>query len=298
MKTIHSILLLCVVSLIFTCSAKKESKPKAETPQKNIGLQLYSLRDAINDQTVGIDSVIKAVGQMGYKYVETAGYSDGKIYGLSPETFKAKVDAAGMFPLSCHVRRDMEPKMDPVWAWWNQCIDVHKAAGMKYIIMSSMPKPQNLMQLQAYCDYYNQIGEKCKAAGLQFGYHNHSDEFETLFPSGKAPSDSITWYDYMVQHTDPSKMFYELDVYWCQKGGRPATALFKQYPGRFTVLHIKDEKELGASGYMNFKDLFNNIDPATKYLIVEVERYNLFPSIKVSLDYLKNASYVKTDYSK
>ncbi|GHT54816.1 sugar phosphate isomerase [Bacteroidia bacterium] len=299
MKAIHSILLLCVAACLFACTAKKESEPVVKTPEKNIGLQLYSLRDSINAPAIGIDSVIKAVGQMGYKYVETASYSDGKIYGMTPEEFKAKLEAAGLFALSCHVGKSMETNMDPVWSWWDQCIATHKAAGMKYIVVPSMPEPENVKQLQAYCDYFNQIGEKCNAAGLQFGYHNHSGEFETKLAVEKA--DSIAWYDYMVQHTDPSKVFFELDVYWSQKGGRLASELFKQYPNRFTLLHIKDVTELGGSdGYVNFEDLFNNIDPATKYLVVEVEHYNLppFESVKASLDYLNNADFVKADYSK
>jgi sugar phosphate isomerase/epimerase len=160
-----------------------------------------------------------------------------------------------------------------------------------------MPKPGNVDQLQASCDYFNQIGEKCQAAGLKFGYHNHAAEFETFLPLG---NDSITWYDYMVQHTDPSKVFFESDVYWCQKGGRLATELFKQYPNRFDLLHIKDDKELGASGYMDFEALFNKIDPSVEYLVVEVEQYDLppFESVKASLDYLNNAAFVKDDYSK
>jgi sugar phosphate isomerase/epimerase len=289
MKTIHFILLLCVASLIFACTTKKESEPG-----KNIGLQLYSLREAISDPAIGIDSVIKAVGQMGYKYVETANYSDGKIYGMAPEEFKAKLDVAGLSALSCHIGKSMETEMDSVWIWWDKCIATHKAAGMKYIVTPWMPTPEDLKGLQAYCDYYNQIGEKCNAAGLKFGYHNHSFEFEKVYPG------DVVMYDYMVQHTDPAKLFFELDVYWSQKGGRLASELFKQYPGRFDLLHIKDEKELGASGYMNFEDLFNNIDPVTKYLIVEVERYDMPPveSVKASLDYLNNAVFVKEDYSK
>jgi sugar phosphate isomerase/epimerase len=275
--------------MFFACTTK--------TPEKNIGLQLYSLRNAINNQEIGIDSVITAVGQMGYKYVETANYSDGKIYGMTPEAFKVKLDVAGMFALSCHVGKNPEAEMEPIWAWWDKCIATHKAAGMKYIVVPSMPKPENVDQLQASCDYFNQIGEKCQAAGLKFGYHNHAAEFQTFLPLGE---DSITWYDYMIQHTDPTKVFFELDVYWSQKGGRLATELFKQYPGRFDLLHIKDDKELGRSGYMNFEDLFNNIDLSTKYLVVEVEQYDLppFESVKVSLDSLNNAAFVKDDYSK
>ena len=55
-------------------------------PSKHIGLQLYSLRDDIKD--LGIQKVLEIVSKMGYVNLETAGYSDGKIYGLDPAEFK------------------------------------------------------------------------------------------------------------------------------------------------------------------------------------------------------------------
>ncbi|KAA6310380.1 Inosose dehydratase, partial [termite gut metagenome] len=76
---------------------------------------------------------------------------------------------------------------------------------------------------------------------------------------------------------------------------------FNKYPGRFTLLHIKDQKELGQSGMVGFDAIFNNINTAgTKYLIVEVEEYNFTPeeSVKQSLDYLLNSSFVKKSYEK
>jgi sugar phosphate isomerase/epimerase len=273
------------------------ASPEAEAVKnrgKNIGLQMYSLREAIDDESIGLDSVIRVIGEMGYRYVETAGYNDGRIYGLTPGEFKARLDAAGYYALSCHVRRDIAANMDDVWAWWDQCIATHKAAGMTYIVVPSMPVPETLEGLKAYCDYFNQIGEKCNAAGLKFGYHNHAYEFEKVYGDGPV------MYDYLVQNTDPGKVFFELDVYWCQKGGREASGLFSAYPNRFTVLHIKDEEELGASGYMDFAGIFNNIDKAgSKYLIVEVERYNVPPiqSVALSLDYLNEAAFVEDNYA-
>jgi sugar phosphate isomerase/epimerase len=284
MKTFKSVFVLLACIVMISCAPS----------EKNIGLQMYSLRGPIGDEAVGIDSIIRVIGEMGYKYVETANYYDGTIYGMSPEVFKEKVEAAGLIPLSCHVRQDISDNMDEVWAWWDKCIATHKAAGMKYIVQPSMPTPETLEGLQAYCDYFNQVGEKCKAAGLQFGYHNHNYEFEKKYDDG------TVMYDYMVQHTNPENVFFELDVYWCQKGERLAAQLFEIYPGRFTVLHIKDEQELGQSGYMNFEELFNNIDKAgAKYLIVEVERYNVPPieSVKQSLDYLNNSTFVKVNYA-
>ena len=297
MKTLKTIIaLLTFVIALSSCSQKTDKA----VVQKNIGLQLYSLRDDIGKNYENIDEVISKVGKMGYKYVEAANYANGKIYGLSPDEFKAKLAANGMYALSCHTGKGLDSiisqtNWDEVWAWWDQCIADHKAAGMKYIITPWMPQPETLEGLQAYCDYYNKIGEICTAAGLKFGYHNHAYEFEKKYPDG------TVMYDYMVSHTDSSKVFFEMDVYWTVRGGRSPVELFKKYPGRFLVLHIKDDKELGESGMVGFDAIFKNLATAgTKYLIVEVEKYDLppFESVKASLDYLNNADFVKTDYSK
>jgi sugar phosphate isomerase/epimerase len=284
--------LLCGVTFISV-------KAGTGTPEeKNIGLQMYSLREDIGKNAANVDAIITAIGKMGYKYVETAGYADGKIYGIDPVEFKAKLQAAGLFALSCHIGRRLANDVaatnwDEIWTWWDKCIAAHKAAGMKYIITPSMPRALPLADLQAYCDYYNQIGERCNRAGLKFGYHNHAFEFETKY-------DKLTMYEYMLQHTDPGKVFFEMDVYWTVMGRNSPVDLFKKYPGRFLVLHIKDDRELGESGMVGFDAIFKNLGAAgTKYLIVEVEKYNRPPveSVKASLDYLNAAPFVKNDYS-
>jgi len=281
MKTFRTVCLLLCVLLFASCGENQL--------EKNIGLQMYSLRDAVNDESVGVDEVIKAIGVMGYKYVETASYRDGLIYEMDPLTFKKKCEDAGLIALACHTGRDLgrdplNPNWESIWAWWDKCIETHKAAGMKYIVTPSMPQPETLEGLKAYCDYYNAIGAKCAAAGMKFGYHNHAFEFEKVYDDG------TVMYDYMVQNTDPKNVFFELDVFWSERGKRTASGLFAKYPNRFEVLHIKDEKELGESGYMNFEDIFANVKQSgAKYLIVEVERYNMPPmqSVKKSLDYLE-----------
>ena len=297
MKTFQTICLVLSVVLLASCNPKQK---EVKILEKNIGLQMYSLRDDINNDEVGIDEIIKVIGDMGYKYVETASYWDGMIYGMDPLTFKQKCADAGFYALSCHVNRDLgsdplNPDWDAIWAWWDKCIATHKAAGMSYVVVPSMPTPNTLEGLKAYCDYYNAIGEKCNAAGMKFGYHNHAFEFEKVYDDG------TVMYDYMVQNTDPAKVFFQLDVYWSEKGKRTASELFETYPKRFEVLHIKDEAELGESGFMNFPDIFNNVEKSgAKYLIVEVERYNLAPvqSVRKSLEFLNNADYVKENYAK
>ena len=74
----------------------------------------------------------------------------------------------------------------------------------------------------------------------------------------------------------------------------------KKYPGRFELLHIKDQFEIGQSGMVGFEPIFKNFGVAgTKEYIVELEQAstpNILKGLRESALYLRNASYVKPDY--
>ncbi len=276
------------------CNSQKNIS-KAENPRKNIYIQLYSVRDDIQKD---FKATISAVARAGYTGIEAAGYDNGKFYGLSPAEFRKQINDAGMQVLSSHAGISLadnvnETNWDEVWKWWDTAIAAHKAAGMKYIVKPWMATPKTLAELKAYCDYYNRVGEKCNAAGLRFGYHNHDFEFTKI--------EGETMYDYMLKNTDPSKVFFQMDVYWTVMGKKGPVDYFNQYPGRFEILHIKDNKELGQSGMVGFDAIFSNTDKAgARYMVVEVEKYNFEPleSIKMSYDYLNTNNLFKSDYSK
>lgn len=291
-------LIAATAFLLTGCAAHQQNSASKQNPQvkKNIYLQLYSLRD---DVSKDFNHVVKQTGEAGFKGIEAASYGDGKFYNMTPEAFRAALQANGLEPLSSHTGKQLasnpaETNWDETWQWWDQAIAAHKAAGMKYIVTPSMPTPKTLADLKIYCDYYNQIGERCNRAGLSFGYHNHDFEFKEI--EGKR------MYDYMLENTDPSKVFFEMDVYWVTKGGHKPSAYFNKYPGRFKILHVKDETELGGEdSVVDFDDVFKNTKKAgTKYLVVEVEKYHYAPleSVKKSLEFLLNNTQVKSDYTK
>jgi len=260
-----------------------------KTPQKNIGLQLYSLRDSIRHDVPG---TIAKVNKMGYKFVEPAGYADGKFYGMEPAAFKALLEVNKMTMLSSHTGRPVpdSTNLEETMAWWDACIDAHVAAGAKYIVQPSMGRSayESLEGLKAYCDYFNAIGEKCNAKGIRFGYHNHDKELSTKL-------DGQTIYDFMLSNTDPSKVMFEIDLYWAVVGGANPVDYFNKYPGRFELWHIKDKEEIGASGMMDFAAIWTGVaQSGMQYGIVEVERYNFdeFTSCKKSIDFLNAADYI------
>lgn len=294
-KVLPTSFLLGLLSLFIGCSSVKSSQSKENvmTAKKKIHVQLYSVRDDIQKDFTG---TIEKIAQIGFTGIEAANYNDGKFYNLSPSKFKSAIEKTKMEVLSSHVVKALEPEVsktnwNEIWKWWDKCITDHKTAGMKYIVMPWMPTPKTLSELKSYCDYYNQVGERCNKAGIRFGYHNHNFEFIDI--------DGQRMYDYMVKNTDPTKVFFQMDVYWVVRAGQSPVEYFQKFPGRFEILHIKDHKELGQSGMVGFDAIFNHAEQAgLKHIMVEVEEYNFPPieSVRKSYNYLAELKEVKYKY--
>ncbi len=274
--------------LSFACTEKKE-----------VAVQLYSVRNVIGTNekyAENHETVLKGLAEMGYTAVEAANYNNGKFYGRTPEQFRNDVESAGLKVLSSHCNRSLSAEecasgdFSASLEWWDECIAAHKAAGMSYVVVPWMNVPATLSELKTYCDYFNAIGRKCNAAGLSFGYHNHSHEY--------AKVEGEVMLDYMLNNTDPEYVFFQMDVYWSVIGKASPVEYFKKYPGRFTMLHIKDHKEIGQSGMVGFDAIFANAyDIAgAKDFVVEVEAFtngDWKESMKQSVDYLLSAEFYK-----
>lgn len=288
---------LLALGAVSCTGGKQDEKPVA----KEIGVQLYSIRDVIGNPEAyarNHEEAFKALAKMGYTSVEAACYSDGKLYGVDPEQYKADLEAAGLKSLSTHIGRNLSDEelasgdFTESMKWWDQAIAAHKAAGCKYVVCPSFAVPQTLAGLKTYCDYFNAIGAKCKENGMLFGYHNHSHEFNKV-------EDKVI-YDFMLENTNPEYVFFEMDVYWAVMGHAAPVEYFKKYPGRFTMLHIKDYRELGESGMVGFDAIFNNAGLAgMKDFIVEIEAFtkgDWKESMKACADYLLKSDFVKATY--
>ena len=302
MRLINTVIMAACSAFLLAscCSAEQKDCCPAE---KEMAIQLYSARDLIGNAekyAANHEQVLKALAEMGYTSVEAAKFADGKFYGVSPEQFKADVEAAGMKVLSSHTNYRLSKEelasgdLTAALAWWDAALPAHKAAGMEYVVIPSIGKPATLKELQVICDYFNAVGKKCNELGMKFGYHNHAYEMETV-------EDKIM-IEYLLENTDPALVFYQIDVYWAVYGHYSPADLFNKYPGRFTLLHIKDKKEIGQSGMVGFDAVFGNAEVAgMEGYVVEVEGCRneaALEGIRVSADYLRKAPFVKTSYGK
>lgn len=203
----------------------------ADKKSFGVGLQLYSIRDAISEDLLG--SLTK-ISDMGYKYVELASYSNGKFYGKSPKEFKKMVDDLGMVAISSHAAVESTGiSMDNA----QKMADDHAELGVTYCIQPWVNEEDRTVEkFKKMVADWNQVGEVMKKAGIQFGYHNHNFEFKNM--DGVVP-----YYDIFMKEMDPDLITMELDIYWAMKGGQDPVEMFDKYPGRFQLWHLKDMSE-------------------------------------------------------
>ena len=229
MKKLSTFLLSAVaVLMLASCSgnAKKAECCGNCSETLPIGLQLYSVRDAMEKDFKGTLQQVKA---MGYDGVEFAG-----LFNNTPEQVKAWCEEIGLNPISAHVPlADMLADIDKV-------IADYKAVGCKYIVVPYVteerrPGGELFMQM---VEEIRAIGEKCKAAGLVLLYHNHDFEFKKL-ESGEFGL------DYLYANVPADLLQTELDQCWVKYSGQDPVAYLQKYSGRSPVVHLKDFHQEG-----------------------------------------------------
>jgi len=197
-----------------------------------IGLQLYSVRELLPKDFGG---TLRKVREAGYTRVEAAGY-----YDKTAAEFRRAMDDAGLRCVSTHHPMSvLRPQLDKL-------IEYGQKLGLEYIICSwtdhrdpAAKGPMTLDDWRWAAGEYNRIGEKVKAAGMTFGYHNHTPEFRS--------ENGVLFYDELLRLTDPKLMVFEMDCGWVFAAGRDPVEFLSKAQERFPLLHVKDMVK-GANG--------------------------------------------------
>ena len=216
---------------------------------KKVGVQLFSVPKLLEKDFRG---AIALLASMHYTEVELFG----------PYTFSAPESVAtwksitpqlgfngsGFFGLSVNqVRAIMREQHMKVPAMHTDLLtlktrmgELSEAAhslGAQYVVLPSIPEEyrKTLEDYRRMADTFNSIGESARGKGVRFCYHNHGYGLHET--EGKIPLKVL------IDHTDPSLVFLEMDIYWTTAGGGDPVELLKAYPSRYKLLHFKDMKE-------------------------------------------------------
>ena len=286
-----------IVAPGLACKSKTGTKEAASqlVENKNIGIQIYTLRDQIAES---LENTMEAVAKIGYKWIEAYGYENRKILGKTPKEFKALLNGLGMTMPSIHSVTEVSSGegKSAILDAMKVTIEDASEAGTEYLVYAFL-KPEERKSMDDYkrhADLFNGFGALCKDAGIQFAYHNHDFEFLDF--------DGVMPYDYLLENTDPELVKMELDLYWITRGGQDPVEYFKKAPGRFELVHVKDMEdspeqffaEVGQ-GTMDFERIFKERETAGfKYFFVEQDQSRRDPleSIKMSWEYLNQAKFV------
>jgi sugar phosphate isomerase/epimerase len=264
-----------------------------------LGLQLYSVRETLPTDYEG---TLRQLSAIGYREVEAAGFFD-----RSASNVRQAMTQAGLSCVSAHYQLGvLMPKLDEI-------IQYGKDLGLSYIVCSSPGLPDSSKEVRSpdgapnreimtlddwawNADQFNRIGERVNAAGMRFGYHNHTAEFRTV--------DGKVLYDEILRQTDPAKVTMELDCGWMIVAGKSPVEYLTRYPTRFSLLHVKDFKlgkvpgsdtapppsaELGR-GSIDYRPIFGAAKKAgIKHAFVEQEFFNMPPmaALKIDADYME-----------
>lgn len=198
-------------------------------------LQLYSVDKEMHHDAI---ATLAAIQKIGYKYVEHAGYAEGKFYGYSPVQFGRIIRDSGLILLSGHsvlLNKHWNPLKKNFTTAWHKTIEDSVNAGQSYLITPWLEPAlrTNESELMKFTGVLNKSGELCAKAGIRFGYHNHEFEF-TNFIRGKSV------YDIILQYTDGKFVAQQLDIGNILPGSVSISSVLKQYPGRFEMIHLKD----------------------------------------------------------
>ena len=253
--------------------------------KKEIGLQLYTLRDELPKD---VKSTLEKVAKAGYKTVETYGFSiKDQFWGLSPIELKKILDANNLKAPSGHYNLGSflyDGNIEEVKA----AIEAAQILKNEYLTVPWVDEPFR-NDFQKIAVRLNEAGKMCAAAGLKLAYHNHDFEFQK--------HDGITGYEILLKETDQNLVSFELDLYWVVRSGNDPIKLFKENPGRFKMWHVKDMDKVNpalnteiGSGSIDFKTIFKEAKQSgMKHFFVEQENNynpNAFESIKTSCDFI------------
>lgn len=180
------------------------------------GIQMYSLRDITEKDMYG---ALKNVAEMGYKYIEFAGFFD-----YTAEQIKAWLDEFSLVCSGTHTNLS-ELASETI----DEVIDYHKKIGCDNIIVpwSDWSTPEKADKV---IEQLNIASEKLAQNGIRLGYHNHSKEF---FPNAYG----TVFEDELINRTN---IELEIDTFWLFNAGKDVIEFLEQNKNRIRVIHLKD----------------------------------------------------------
>ncbi|MDQ0801451.1 sugar phosphate isomerase/epimerase [Arthrobacter sp. SLBN-112] len=180
-------------------------------------LQLYTLRDAIQEDLPG---TIKKVAEIGFTQVEPYNFV------ATAKELGAALKENGLTAPSGHAPL-LSADQDEIFA-------AAKELGIATVIDPFLPAEhwQDAETIRATAEKLNAAAKKGAEYGIRVGYHNHAWELESTI-EGKT---ALEYFEGLLA----PEVVLEVDTYWVAVGGQDPAELVARLGGRVKLIHIKD----------------------------------------------------------
>jgi sugar phosphate isomerase/epimerase len=242
-------------------------------PQIPVGLELYSVRNALKQDLTG---TVRAVAALGYQCVEFyAPYFEWT--ESQTKDVRKLLDDLG---IHCYSTHNDSSYLGPEKL--SRARDMNLILGSKYMVMASSHEKPGLDGWKTVADSLNLAAEKLEPSGLKAGYHNHQAEF--------TPESGVRPIEILAKNTKSSVML-QLDVGTCIEAGSDPVAWIRSNPGRIRSLHLKEWSPEPGKGYSvlfgegvaNWKAIFAAAESVggAEYYLIEQEG-SRFPELETA----------------
>lgn len=210
----------------------------------NIGLQLYTVRDALAAHP---QQTIETIQQAGYKQVEL--FDTQLLAQLQPIFKNLGIAIHSSHFASPLLTGNWEPLVSmggqrpPESYTLEKVVDEAAQYELRYLVFPFI-FPQNRGGLDFYkglAEKLNRAGETCQKAGIQLCYHNHSFEFQ--------PMENTSPFQVLRNETDADLLHFEIDVFWVSVAGLDPASFIQDHGERVRLLHLKDKKQDTIQSY-------------------------------------------------
>jgi len=265
----------------------------ATAKRRKIGIQLYSVKDELGKDFMG---TLQKLSDIGFSSVEAYGFDGSKFLDRSMAELSKILKDMGMTLSGSHTGTGILPEnIDaPEWDSWKKIATEIKSGGGQWAIQAWFPGAKTTDDLKQLSAHYNRVGEVCKKNGVKFGIHNHNAELKKI--------DGKVILDYLLENTDPSLVYFQLDMGHALEGGADCVQYIKNNPGRFPCWHASDYNvqkkevvELGK-GNIDYPGLFAQAKTSgLQVLTVEQEMKvgSIFELCKNDYNYLTQFDWTK-----
>lgn len=222
-------------SLISTLPFISSSPSLLNFKDYKIGLQLFSVRDAMEKDPI---NTLRSLKEMGYQDFESYGYDSERktYYGFSPIEFKTILNDLGLSTSSGHygINGLMESSDYKLFKYLDSCIEASLKLGDKYIVYPMLDKKyQSTQGYKLLVNKLNKMGDKITKSGLNFAYHNFGYDFNIY--------DRKMGMEWIIEETNPDWVKLQVDFYWVMRTNKIVPKdLIDLARGRFKLWHIKD----------------------------------------------------------